>query len=619
MSYSERLIKFIVDQPLQLSPEIIKRNALVIPQLFQASLLADLEIRPEKIPDILFDIVIQLTYFDMALLYIWGPKEIWFCRGLQGDVPNSIDNGNIFTHNIRNTAKPMLISDITQSNLDSTELPFAFSSMIGLPVYIDTKIIGCLELYRKKDKPFDIDDIILIKHLSLYSEKILTVLSGTDKSIDDTLEVRIDVPQKEIILHILHQYSDQAKRLLYPLSIAIIAIKDPSKLSPPSDLNEGLRTLKVLAKELRDALRCYDKVLRYEERSFLVILPGCSSDDAITTLENAISALGPDLANNMVVGLATLPEVAQDAKRLLSAALQALSYAKKNHINLATFSQTGSIGAKDLSMELTINNALRLPPSINSLNIILEQFARQCDTEFITISPSPPGKVVHWREHPLGYISYKGLSEDAYNWIITYLSPAWALVSKLDTDIDNWYMAMLTLVSLLSDIRAGYPFGFSLRVADHTYTLARAIGKDEGIAHMWALSALSVNIGYLGIPSHIFTKRELSPSDMARIKNHPIISARMLKNTAVLDLDTDISMYHHENIDGSGYPRGLKGDKIPLGAKVLRVVDTFNAIVSSRVYREEISYEKAISKINTLSGSILDPDITSAYIDIIGS
>lgn len=619
MVYDERLIKFIVNQPLKLSPDVIKKNASAIPPLFQASLLVDLEMGPERISEIFFDLILQLTPFDMALLYMWDASEILFCRGIQGNVPDSIDHGNIFTHNIRNTAKPMLIHDIAQSSLDPEELPFTFSSMIGLPIYLDTSTVGGLELYRKKGNPFDTDEIILIKHLLLCSERVLKGLSDIDTFSDKASKVRIDAPKKDVIPNILHRYSEQAKRLLSPLSIAVIAIKDPSELILSDVLNEGLRPLEVIAEKLREALRCYDNVLRYEEMSFLVILPGCSSDDAIATLGKAISALNPDLTNNMVVGLATLPEEAQDAKGLINGALQALSYAKKNDLSLATFTHTGTIKADSLSLELTINKILSLPPSIDSLNKILEQFARQCHAEFITIKSSPPGKAVHWRGHTLGYVKQKGISKEIYNRIITYLAPAWALASKLDADIDNWYKAILTLVSLLSDIRAGYPPGYSLIVADDIYTLARAIGKDENLSQMWALSALGVNIGYLGIPSYIFTKSELNPSDMVRIKDHPILSARILKDTAILDLDTDILMYHHENIDGSGYPRGLEGDSIPLGARLLRVVDTFNASISPRVYRQEISYDKAISEINALSGSILDPDITSAFIGIIGS
>ncbi|MEA3222105.1 MAG: GAF domain-containing protein, partial [Thermodesulfobacteriota bacterium] len=330
MVYDERLIKFIVNRPLKLSPVVIKRKAAVIPHLFQASLLVDLEMDPERISEIFFNIIQQLTSFDMALLYMWNSSETWFCRGIKGAVPDSIDGGNIFTHNIRHTAKPMLIPDIMQSVLDPEELPFTFSSMMGVPIYLDTRTIGCLELYRKKGNPFDTDELILIKHLLIYSEDVLKGLSVIDTLTDKDPKVRIDMPRKDVIPNILHQYSEQAKRLLYPLSIAVITIKDPSKLILSDIPSEGLKPLNAISKELREALRCYDNVLQYEETSFLVILPGCSSDDAIATLKKAISALTHESADNLVVGLATLPEEAQDARGLMNGALQALSYAKKN-------------------------------------------------------------------------------------------------------------------------------------------------------------------------------------------------------------------------------------------------------------------------------------------------
>lgn len=86
----------------------------------------------------------------------------------------------------------------------------------------------------------------------------------------------------------------------------------------------------------------------------------------------------------------------------------------------------------------------------------------------------------------------------------------------------------------------------------------------------------------------------------------------------VLNCDADLIMYHHENMDGSGYPRGLKGDDIPLSARAMRVIDTYNAITTPRLYRFQLNHQEALRELCAMSGKTLDPDIASLFVDIIG-
>jgi GGDEF domain-containing protein len=157
----------------------------------------------------------------------------------------------------------------------------------------------------------------MIKHLLLGSESILQQVISPEPDYDEALDIRIDIPQKHVILEILHQYEELSRRMSFPLRFAILEIEDRDKFGLYQHIPEGVRTLKALAKRIQDGLRRYDKVIRYEELSFFVILPGCSSQDAITALHNATLNLGADLANNITMGIATLPEEAQDSKGLI--------------------------------------------------------------------------------------------------------------------------------------------------------------------------------------------------------------------------------------------------------------------------------------------------------------
>jgi HD-GYP domain-containing protein (c-di-GMP phosphodiesterase class II) len=211
------------------------------------------------------------------------------------------------------------------------------------------------------------------------------------------------------------------------------------------------------------------------------------------------------------------------------------------------------------------------------------------------------------------------LPQDIFEWITTYITPAWAVATGFDADIQNWYMGVLNTASIMCDLRAGYPMGFSLKVADQIFTLAKEMGVGDRIANQWANSSLAANIGYLGIPTTLFIKGDLTPFDKKKLNNHPIITSRILKDVTVLNIDEDLLIYHHENFDGSGFPRGLKGEDIPLSARAMRVVDTYNAMTTPRLYRAQMRHEEALKELCAMSGKTLDPDVASLYVDLIGS
>jgi len=618
MKREKTLQNFVVDKVEDFSPSFICANADAIPHLFQVSLLGDLDVRAEKLPELFLYLIEQITAFDTGLIYIWEPTDMWFCRGVQGQVPESLEQGNLFTYTIRKTAKPLLIPDIKGIGSAFFDLPFTFSSMIGLPLFLDTHSIGCVELYRKGGAPFSMRDVTLVKHLLMYSEKALRDCLGHEDSRDHLLDLRMDIPQRHVVLDILHQYEEQAKRLSYPLSIAIVALDDVERFGQQQGVLDGTRTLKSLARRIKEGLRCYDRVLRYEEYSFFVILPGSTALEATTALRKALAHLKDDLGDKLTVGLVTLPDEAQDAKGLINAAHQALSFARKRGLHMATYTQTGAIKPTNLSLELALFKILHTGPSFETLDNLLELWKIQCQADEISRQDDPPGTPVFWDGQCLGYLRHQGLSHEICQWIISYLAPAWAVAAGRNTDMADWHTSLLLNISVLADIRAGCPMGYSLKVADQLYSMAHTLGRDEMECLRWATSSLAANIGYLGIPTSILTKDEVNTLDKKRIKAHPLIALRMVRNAHALNLDSDILAYHHEHMDGSGYPRGLNGIDIPEGARALRVVDTFNAMTSPRLYRSQKKQEEALSEMSSHAGVTLDADMTKLYMGLIG-
>ncbi len=128
----------------------------------------------------------------------------------------------------------------------------------------------------------------------------------------------------------------------------------------------------------------------------------------------------------------------------------------------------------------------------------------------------------------------------------------------------------------------------------------------------WA--GLLHDVGKIGIPEEILCKPgKLSPEEFAVIKEHPRMGCEILQPIASLSVILDGVLYHHEYPDGSGYPEGLRGDDIPLVARIVHVVDTFDALTSSRPYRTAFSLKQAIEIMQAEKGRRSDAEVTDAF------
>ncbi|MHB1755565.1 MAG: HD-GYP domain-containing protein [bacterium] len=126
------------------------------------------------------------------------------------------------------------------------------------------------------------------------------------------------------------------------------------------------------------------------------------------------------------------------------------------------------------------------------------------------------------------------------------------------------------------------------------------------------------DIGKIGISDAILLKpAKLTDEEFREVKKHPIIGYDMLKNLSIFSHISDFILYHHEKFDGSGYPEKISGDDIPLGARVINVIDTVDAILTRRAYKEPKPVEYAINELNKYSGTQFDPMIAKIAIKII--
>ncbi len=130
------------------------------------------------------------------------------------------------------------------------------------------------------------------------------------------------------------------------------------------------------------------------------------------------------------------------------------------------------------------------------------------------------------------------------------------------------------------------------------------------------IAAAVHDIGKIGVPDQILSKRErLTESDWGAIRNHPVMGADIL---LACDFEgaralADIVRHHHENVDGSGYPDGLRGDEIPLGARIVSIVDAYDAMDEARAYHHRRPHAEIMAILENESGSRRDPEILKAF------
>jgi putative nucleotidyltransferase with HDIG domain len=167
------------------------------------------------------------------------------------------------------------------------------------------------------------------------------------------------------------------------------------------------------------------------------------------------------------------------------------------------------------------------------------------------------------------------------------------------------------------DMKDAETEGHSKRVTAFTIAIARAMNLTSDRVRMIARGAFLHDIGKMAIPDAILRKPgRLTPEEQMLMREHAFLGYQMLRKIDFLRESAQIVYSHQERYDGSGYPRGLKGDQIPLGARIFAVADTFDAITSDRPYRAAQSIPSARREIQKYAGHQFDPSIVETFISI---
>jgi putative nucleotidyltransferase with HDIG domain len=183
------------------------------------------------------------------------------------------------------------------------------------------------------------------------------------------------------------------------------------------------------------------------------------------------------------------------------------------------------------------------------------------------------------------------------------------------SDLERSYDTTLETLGTALDYKAAETEYHSRRVTAYSILLARVLGFSREEIKPLARGAFLHDIGKICIPDAILRKPGvLTPQETELMKIHCLKGYQMLRRVSFLQDAAEIAYSHHERFDGSGYPRGLRGKDIPLGARIFAIVDTFEAITTAHTYRPARTIAEACAEIKLGSGTLFDPEITLVFL-----
>ncbi len=182
-------------------------------------------------------------------------------------------------------------------------------------------------------------------------------------------------------------------------------------------------------------------------------------------------------------------------------------------------------------------------------------------------------------------------------------------------DLETANENTLFVLAFALDVREENTGSHSRRVAGYAMRLAQEMGiRDPDTLDVIRKGALLHDLGKIGIPDAILLKPgPLTEEEWQLMKRHTEVGFQMLSEVRFLQEPAEIVLYHHEWYDGRGYPRGLKGDEIPIGARLFAVIDVFDAVTTARPYRTPESHAGASAILRQKAGSHLDPDVVKHF------
>ena len=186
--------------------------------------------------------------------------------------------------------------------------------------------------------------------------------------------------------------------------------------------------------------------------------------------------------------------------------------------------------------------------------------------------------------------------------------------------LEKAYMESIETLRFTVEAKDPYTRGHSDRVSEYSVLIGKQLNLSDEDLKTLKIGGLFHDVGKIGVPDSILLKTEkLTDDEYSEIKNHPAIGAHILSNATIFKNIIPIVKHHHEKYDGTGYPGKLKGEDIPLFARIAAIADTFDAMTSKRTYRDSLGLDIVKSEIEKCKGTQFDPKLADIFLDILNN
>ncbi len=202
---------------------------------------------------------------------------------------------------------------------------------------------------------------------------------------------------------------------------------------------------------------------------------------------------------------------------------------------------------------------------------------------------------------------------------IDALNPLFLQVKELEEQQRALMKSVVCGFNQMLDLRDLGTGVHSTRLAEWAVRVARKLGMDESEFYQLEVAALLHDIGKIGVPDSILKKEgKLTDEERALMNKHPEYSWSILRLFPGLDKASLYALHHHESFNGNGYPGKLKGTEIPIGSRIVAVIDAYDAMISNRCYRKGLEHEEAVRRLIADSGTQFDPNVVQGFVEIAG-
>jgi len=434
------------------------------------------------------------------------------------------------------------------------------SECLGVMIVGDNKVEENVDLYS-----------LISNHYALFMHNAVLMEQANTHANTDMLT---SLSNHRGFQEILSNEIAKAEKNNSTVSVIMMDVNNISKINRELGHAKGDEVIKLVAEKVKQNIRANDTAGRYGGDEIAIILPDTDVNEAKYLAEFLTYSLSCCFIDDVgpvkvSVGISNYPQCAKDQEKLLISSEQAMYISQ-------------SKGYKD-GMSAII--------SASDFNF-WDDMALHSFAEVLTKRHSQLG--VNFEEELVNkFANEEILSQHHLEELATSLAGA-------------------------IDAKDPYTKGHSTSVSKYSEALARALNMPEAEVQRIKLGALLHDVGKIGIPESVLKKpTQLSDDEWEIMKQHPTIGAEkvLMQNEALKDLMPMVK-YHHEHIDGSGYPCQLKGDEIPLEARIVAVADTYHALISDRPYRKGLGVEKACEIMQSGAGTLWDAELVRKFIQI---